>query len=587
MKKPISRTSLDLGISLLIALLVVILNLAYNFSRPLRARLTSPDGFPYVELTVNLLFCWLGGMLWLAFHRWRIEYRKRIELDDLISSISPDALLEIDADDKILMGNRSVERLFGYKPEELTGHGTEGLYTGYVPRGRPGPGLIYESLTRDGFSIGEAQGHCRDGKQIPLEVIAGRLSRHGCAVVLLRDISERVMHEHERVKQLEYIELRKKVDSLSSFAAGLAHEFNNLLMGISGNTELALMDMEHSHPVSDNLRTIQGITRRAAGLCRFLMTSAGSGSRPFKTIKICELVKKAAPAIAAGLRANIALQTDVDPVCKPIRGDSEEIREMLQRLVDNAAEAIKDKNGVIVISCSTKHYSREQLQDNYLHDTCPAGEYACIEVTDNGCGMDKIEQTRLFEPFSPYLSQGRGLGLFMVLGVVRSHGGCLMVESRRRQGTTFRILLPAFDQSDLLKNSEKTFRKAHRGAVLVVDDEQIVCSVAVEILNRMGFNTYKANTGQDALQIFKKHQEEIKLVLLDLTMPEMSGDIICEKLRAESTSVKILLCSGYPEEEVQDQFGNLATDGFLQKPYTVRTLNASIKELLPPDPRAV
>lgn len=587
MEKSISRTSIDLAISLLIALLVVVINLAYNFSHELRARLTAPDGFPYVELGVNLLFCWLGGLLWLAFHRWRIEYRRRIELDDLISSISPDALLEIDDEDRILMGNRSVERLFGYSPDELTGQGTEVLYSGYLPRGQPGPGSIYESLARDGFSIGEAQGHCRDGRHIPLEVIAGRLSRQGYAVVLLRDISERVMHEQQRAKQLENLEFRKKVDSLSSFAAGLAHEFNNLLMGISGNTELAIMDMDHTHPVSDNLRTIQGITRRAAGLCRFLMTSAGSGNRPFKTIRICEMIKKAVPAIAAGLPANISLKVNIAPVCKPVRGDTEEIREMLQRLVDNATKAIHGKDGVIELNCSTKCYSREELQDNCLHDTCQEGEYACLEVSDNGCGMDKIEQARLFEPFSPYLNEERGLGLFMVLGVVRSHGGCLMVQSDKQKGTTFRILLPAFDQSELPKNNENDFSKAHRGAVLVVDDEQIVCSVAVEILNRMGFNTYKANTGEEAISTFKQHQEEIKLVLLDLTMPNMSGDTISEKLREESSSVKILLCSGYPEEEVQDEYRNLEIDGFLQKPYTVRSLNACIKKLLPPDPRSV
>ncbi|MHB1025333.1 MAG: response regulator, partial [Desulfobacteria bacterium] len=249
-----------------------------------------------------------------------------------------------------------------------------------------------------------------------------------------------------------------------------------------------------------------------------------------------------------------------------------------------ASEAIGDRSGVITVSVGAIQCGEEYLKESELQDSLPPGLYVRLEVTDTGIGMDAGTRSRIFEPFFSTKFTGRGLGLAAVLGIVRSHKGALKVYSEPGKGTTFKILFPALTEGEDATRSRESSPLADwrgKGTILLVDDEESLIALGARMLEHLGFTVLTAADGRQAVNLYRERGKEIDLVLMDLTMPHMDGAEAFAELRRLNPEVRVVLASGYAEEDVSSRFeGKKRPAGVMQKPYTLASLREALAGLM-------
>jgi CheY-like chemotaxis protein len=275
------------------------------------------------------------------------------------------------------------------------------------------------------------------------------------------------------------------------------------------------------------------------------------------------------------------LQLELEPSLPACQGDATQVRQVLMNLVLNAAEAIGDRVGHLTIRTGRHEATHEDMAAMAFRETAAEGEYVFFEVVDDGGGMDAATVARIFDPFYTTKFTGRGLGLAAVLGIVRGHKGAIKVYSQVNKGTAFKIFFPVMDQ-----NGSRAARPRNRvrgntlGRVLVVDDEDTVRMVAAKILKSAGCEIVTARDGLEALEIFRRSEEPFDLVLMDLTMPRMDGEEAFRGLRKIDAGIRVILMSGFSEQETLGRFAGQGVVGFVPKPFTADILIGKVKELL-------
>jgi len=404
----------------------------------------------------------------------------------------------------------------------------------------------------------------------------------------VRDITQRTLMEKERQRLEEQMKQTQKLESLGVMAGGIAHEFNNLLMGVLGNADLALEDLTEASPARQCVREIRKTGRRAAELTKQMLAYSGRGRLAIEAINLGALIEEMDSLLRASISKKATLEYDFSADPPTVEGDASQLRQLIMNLVTNASEAIEerasegDSGGVIHIRAGVMRASREYLADSYVDDGLPAGPYVFLEVRDTGCGMDKDTQARIFDPFFTTKFVGRGLGLAAALGIVRGHRGAMRVESEPGHGSLFQALIPcagaALGGEPVSPSAAPARRRETR--ILVVDDEESVREVARKILERAGYGVVTACDGEEALQIFRARGEEIAAVLLDLTMPRMDGEETFRHMREIRGDVPVILSSGYTREEAHRRFGDNGLAGFLQKPYRSHILSNKVRRVL-------
>jgi CheY-like chemotaxis protein len=373
----------------------------------------------------------------------------------------------------------------------------------------------------------------------------------------------------------------QKLESLGILAGGIAHDFNNLLTAILGHANLALMDLAPESPARESLREIDKASSRAAELCRQMLAYAGKGRFVVEPINLSRLVEELTRMLHVSISKKVLLRCQLAEGLPAVDADSAQLRQLAMNLVINAADAIGDADGVITISTGTMQCDENSLLGGQLTAPPVPGQYVYLEVIDTGCGMDAKTQAMIFDPFFTTKFAGRGLGLAAVLGIVRSHRGALKVESEPGRGTTFRVLFPASTKDAALTKSDGNSPPWRgKGTILLVDDEEPVRNVTNKILERSGFAVLRAGDGLEAIELFRAHSSEIVCVLLDLAMPRMDGEATFKELRRIQPQVRVILASGYSDQEISQRFQNAGLAGFIEKPYRVETLRAKLREVL-------
>ncbi len=398
-----------------------------------------------------------------------------------------------------------------------------------------------------------------------------------------KDITARKRAEAERRDMEQRVHFAQKMESLGVLAGGVAHDFNNLLMGILGNADLALLELSDTAPARIHVEGIEHAARRAADLARQLLAYSGKGRFVVDRLDLRVLLED----IAHLMEATIARRAEVRYVhadrLPAIEGDATQIRQVIMNLVTNAADAIGDGGGSITLTTGALTCDADFFRDTYFGDDLPAGDYAYLEVADTGGGMSRETRARIFEPFFTTKFTGRGLGLAAVLGIVKGHHGAVKVWSEEGAGTTFRVLFPAIaDEASLLEESMslETGEMQGIGTVLLVDDEPMVREVAEAMLTHGGYDVIAAGSGEEAIEQFTEHGPMVDCVLLDLAMPGMDGQQTFSALRELDGEVRVLLTSGYSEQEALTRFGVQKLTGFIQKPYHAATLLEAVKRIL-------
>jgi PAS domain S-box-containing protein len=398
------------------------------------------------------------------------------------------------------------------------------------------------------------------------------------------DVTERWQLLEERRLLEQRMQESQKLESLGVLAGGIAHDFSNLLMVILGNVSLLQRELGSAHPSLEHVEQMEEATRRATDLCRQLLAYAGKGRFVLQRASINRLIDETTHLLQVSISKKAALQFHLDTSVPVVVVDATQIRQVLMNLVINASDALADRNGTISISTGMVRADRAYLDATFLAPDIPEGDYVYMEVSDTGAGMSPETQARIFDPFFTTKFTGRGLGLAAVLGIVRGHKGALKVYSELGKGSSFKLLLPAAagagEAPSLPADRSREQPFANGGTILVVDDEPAVRNVASSMLRDIGFRTLLAEDGNAALAVYRKHASEIVCVLMDLTMPGLDGQETFRELRRIQPDVRVLLMSGYNEQDAISGFVGRGVAGFIQKPFTFSELEQRLRSLL-------
>ena len=377
---------------------------------------------------------------------------------------------------------------------------------------------------------------------------------------------------------------KQKLESLGLLAGGIAHDFNNLLVGILGGASYAAETLPASHPLQSTLHGIVSASERAAHLTRQMLAYAGKGRFFIEQIDVGELVRSTCDLIKASIPKHVQLTLNTRQDLPAVEADSGQMQQIVMNLVLNAAEATDHtRTGVVEIKTDSMQLVREVIDKlEFVTGSPVPGSYVVLEVTDNGSGMDADTKSEIFDPFFTTKFTGRGLGLSAVQGILRTHKGALELKSRVGEGSTFRVFLPASQKGKMHAAAPPEPASRGAGTILIVDDEEIVRRTAKLSLERAGFDVLMTDSGEKAIHILlNKATPPISLVVLDMGMPDMNGKEVMQQIRVLGIEVPVLICSGYSEAEVFQEFSGLDIAGFAQKPFTARQISAKVSGILP------
>lgn len=400
------------------------------------------------------------------------------------------------------------------------------------------------------------------------------------------DITELKKAEGERLNLERQLLHAQKLESLGVLSGGIAHDFNNLLQALRGNLDLALMKLPQESPANNNIHQAIKAAGHAAKLTNMMLAYSGKGIFDIKPLNLTALVEENATMLDAAITKSITLEQHLDCTLPLIKADAGQLQQVIMNLITNAAEAIGDQGGKIRLSTGVKEFDQAALNGSRLEEKPVAGRYVWMKVCDSGCGMDADTLNKLFDPFFTTKFTGRGLGMSAVLGIIRAHKGAFLIESRLGIGTTIQVLFPIFEQQPAVSGSHdaeesvKAERGNHQVKILVVDDEDMIRDVSTAMLEELGFETAAASSGEEALKLFTLDGDGIDIVLLDQVMPGMDGVAVFKELRRIRPDIKVLLASGFSQQEVSERFRGLGLNGFLPKPYSIKNLTEELSQVL-------
>ncbi len=415
-----------------------------------------------------------------------------------------------------------------------------------------------------------------DMKPTGLIAVIGRkeLNSTHFAETVLKLVSMRAAGELERRKAEEQKSLfeqqfqqTQKLESLGVLAGGIAHDFNNILAIIMGYCSLTKMDYENA---GKHIPEIEKAAERAAALCRQMLAYAGKASLTQSQVNTWLLVNEMVIMLKTTIQQNVVIKPELVKDIPAVTGDASQLRQVVMNLIINAAEAIGDAEGEIHVKLAKAEIKAKQTEVDHLGIIVPAGRYICIEVTDNGCGMDEATRRKIFEPFYTTKFTGRGLGMSAVLGIIKAHHGALQLESQPGQGTTFKVYLPVqLSKSETEEALQNAGSSAWRGSgtILLAEDEVQVKAIAIVLLQKLGFTVLDAANGKEALELYQQNAADITLVLTDMGMPVMNGYELFYKLKQLNPQLPIIISSGFGEGDIGSRIPREEIAGLINKPY--------------------
>ena len=481
------------------------------------------------------------------------------------------AIFTVDRAGLITTWNVGAERILGWSEAEVVGKHTEVIF---VPADRAAgaPELELQTAEHEGRAENERWHLCKDGSVvwgsgilIPIREGAGELI--GFAKIF-RDFTDRRRTE-EAVRQAQ------RVESVGVLAAGIAHDFNNLLTSILGNAALARRSAaaDPESRLVPLLDEILNASRRAADLTHQLLAYAGKSRSDFRPVDLSALISELGELLQSSVPRNVELRFELLDVCPTVHGDSAQLQQVILNVVMNGAEALAGAPGTVTIGLRLRQLSRQEILDEFPGTMLPSGPYLCLRVTDTGPGVSEGVRRRIYEPFFTTKFLGRGLGLSVVQGIIRTHRGAIEVESAPGAGASFQIALPvsgapqAPDETGSRK-LRHSIPPADASVVLVVDDEDMVRSLAQSILEMGGFRVIQAENGQQAVEIVRRIGQQVRVVLLDLAMPVMDGAEALAAIREQRPDVPVVIMSGYGAGAIMDRTAGVADVEYLRKPFS-------------------
>jgi len=460
----------------------------------------------------------------------------------VLIELAHDPIFTWNTRDGITFWNRGCEQLYGYSKEEALGRRSHELLRTVFPGSREQFEL---ELERDGRWDGELRHTTKSGRERILSSRHQRVEIDGRFIVLEadRDITEQRRSE-------EGLRRAQRMEALGALSGGIAHDFNNIIAAIHGNANLAIADLPADHPAQESLAEVVRAGRRAADLVRRILTFSQRQHVEHAPVELQTVVEEALSLLRSVLPSQIDLRSDLRGERRVVLADPTQIHQVMMNLVTNAAHAIGDRPGRIEVGLELANPGRGHC---HAGTDVTDGSYLCLSVKDDGCGMDAATLERIFEPFftTKPIGQGTGLGLPVVHGIVKSHGGAIRVESEAGRGSTFYLYVPEAAQeepsAELPLEAEDVRGRGER--ILYVDDEEALVFLATRTLERLGYKVEGYTDPAEALRAFRTRAQEFDAAVTDLSMPGMSGiDLARELLRARA-DLPVTMMTGYLRPE--------------------------------------
>jgi PAS domain S-box-containing protein len=500
----------------------------------------------------------------------------------VVSEMSRDLITEATADGQPTYVSPGVEDAVGYTAEELlemppyeTVHPDDlervrTLFEKAVSSEEPVRIEGYRLRTRDGsWRWFETTGH-----------VYRRADGEVRFLAVNRDITARRREEEERRELQEQMQRSQKLEGLGVMAGGIAHDFNNLLTPILGEASLWLRDLPADAPDRARVEKIAKAARRAAALTNQMLSYAGKRPLLIEQLDVSNLVQEMGQLLGSVDSGRAVLDYELVRDLPPVDADAAQLSQVVVNLISNASEALPDGKGRITVRTGVVDVAGPSASMVFA-DRMVEGLHVYFEVADTGCGMDAETTRRIFDPFFTTKFAGRGLGLAAVTGIIRAHRGAIEIESEPGVGTRFRVLLPASTRR-AEPPTESSVPPGWRasGTVLVIDDDDGVRDLAADVLGRAGLCVLSAANGLEGIELFRRHADEIRLVLLDLTMPGTSGSETFESIRRIRRDARVVMVSGYSEARATAALVGREPEGFLKKPFLPEALLECVRKSL-------
>jgi len=508
------------------------------------------------------------------------KLRESKERLNLIFENAPDGHYLVDREGRFLNGNKICEQLTGYKKEELIGKTfiqTNIISSDYLQKATE----MFEKNIQ-GLPSGPEEFilNCKDGSTVAVEIknfpikIKDQLQVLGIA----RDITRRKQAEKEKKKLEDQLSRAQKMEAIGTLAGGIAHDFNNILMAIIGFTELALQDAPKGSHQEKNLHSVRKASARAKDLVKQILTFSRYSEQELRPVQVKAVVDEVIKLMRATLPSTIQIHQDIksDSV---IMADPVQVHQVLMNLCANAGHAMMDHGGDLEISLTDV-----QLDGVYLKEypEMDPGPHIKLTVSDTGYGMSQEILVRIFDPYftTKAPGEGTGLGLSVVHGIVKSCKGSITVLSEPGKGSTFNIFLPVISVDPDSDESSDEPLPTGQGRILFIDDEPVLVEVGTYMLETLGYEVVARTSSVEAVELFKAQPEKFDLVVTDMTMPAMTGEILAGEIMKVRPDIPIILCTGFSHQINKQKAMQLGIKAFVMKPFVLREIGIAVGRAL-------
>lgn len=507
-----------------------------------------------------------------------IVRRKRAEeeLTRLATAIdqAAESVVVTDGEGRILYVNPAFLRVSGFSRREVVGQKPS-----LVKSGEHDEAFyrnLWETISDGGVWTGRFINKRKDGTVYeeeasisPIRDAGGHITNY---VAVKRDVTEEVRLERQ-------LRQAQKLEAVGTLAGGIAHDFNNILAAVIGYTELASMDVPEESVAKINLKKILKSSLRARDLVTQILSFSRQTEQEKVPIQVQPIVKEALKLLRASLPATIEIQQNIDEDAGIIKADVTQIHQVLMNLCTNAAHAMEEAGDLLEVSLTKIELGPG---DGAIYPDLRPGIFVRLTVRDTGCGMDRATLDRIFEPYftTKEPDQGTGMGLAVVHGIVMSHGGAIRVKSAPGEGTSFDVLFPRVESEAAHEGEDMEALPKGSERILFVDDEEALTDLGRQILERLGYEVECFTNSPEALERFKEKPDHFDLLVTDTTMPQMTGEVLVQKVRQIRPDIPVILCTGYSERVDEERARELGIDEFAMKPMEADHLAKAVRRVL-------
>lgn len=528
--------------------------------------------------------------------RWRQQAEKELRESEerfrFLAEKMADIIWTVNLNFQTTYVSPSIEKILGFTPEERKRQTLEEMITPdsleKVQR------MFLEEFRRDEAGNDdpdrsvtvEVEYYRKDGSTVWLENKV-KAMRDGSGRIegiygVSRDITDRKTAEKEKIKLQSQLQQVQKMESIGTLAGGIAHDFNNILGIIVGNTELAMDDIPEWHSARRNLKEILTSSIRARDIVKQILAFSRQSPQEKKPVRIIPIIKESLKLLRSSIPATIRIHQSISSESDTVLADPVQINQVLINLCINAVHAMGDKGGVLEVGLEDVELdSGDAIQ---YHDL-PSGKYVRLTVSDTGHGIESILLKRIFDPYftTKGVGKGSGMGLSVVHGIVKSHGGCVAVNSEPGKGTVFNVLFPCVEDKPEPEVEISIEIPRGKGKILFVDDEKAIIDIMQPMIERLGYEVSVRTSSIEGLEAFRANPNRFDLVITDFTMPNMTGMELAKALFKLRSDIPVILCTGYSEHINEDKAKRSGIRAFVVKPVVLSEIASTIRKVLDND----